>query len=58
MEILRKAGLDGKNGSTNALSLDDMQRLLKALQRMGPQAMKQVLHQNPSFTNMLSQAMQ
>jgi hypothetical protein len=56
MEILRKAGLDGPNGSLGVLSLDDIQRLLKSLQQMGPQGIKQVLTQNPGLTQALSRS--
>jgi hypothetical protein len=56
MEILRKLGLDGPNGDSGALSKDDITKLLKALQQMGPQAIKQVLNQNPGLTQTLAQA--
>jgi hypothetical protein len=56
MDILRKMGLDGGQ-ETGALSKDDLMRLVKALQQMGPQGMKQVLSQNPEATKMLGQAL-
>ena len=56
MDILRKMGLD--NGQeTGAMSKDDLARLFKALQQMGPAGMKQVLQQNPQLTKMLGQAL-
>jgi hypothetical protein len=57
MSILRKAGLDGSNGSVGMMSFDDIQRLMQALHKMGPAAIKQVLKANPGFTNMLNQAL-
>ncbi len=39
------------------MSKDDLMRLVKALQQMGPQGMKQVLSQNPQLTQMLGQAL-
>lgn len=55
-DILRKLGLD--NGQeTGAMSKDDLARLFKALQQMGPAGMKQVLQQNPQLTGMLGQAL-
>lgn len=56
MDILRKMGLDGGQ-ETGAMSKDDLMRLMKALQQMGPQGMKQVLSQNPQLTQMLGQAL-
>jgi hypothetical protein len=56
MDILRKMGLDGGQ-ETGAMSKDDLMRLMKALQQMGPQGMKQVLSQNPGLTKQLGQAL-
>src|SRR5262245_23250711 len=56
MDILRKLGLD--NGQeTGAMAKDDLARLFKALQQLGPAGMKQVLPQNPQLAAMLGLAL-